>query len=83
VDNKELDELWPEDTPEATQCFFHGSEYLTDPKTNKPFCPICREEGGTQISCRRCGTMFFITWGGQAPCPKCKKGHIIPPNRFS
>ena len=66
-----------------TTCCLHGTDFLTDTTTKKLFCSICREEGGTKISCRRCGTLFFIEFGGSAKCTQCGKKHIISPNRFT
>ena len=69
-------------TKEPVTCCLHGTDFLTDIKTGKLFCSICREDGGVKIQCRRCGTLFFIKFGGTAKCTQCGKGHIMSPNRF-
>ena len=80
--HKPIEELWPEDLPESTSCIFHGSEFLTDTKTGKLFCPICREDGGITIKCRRCPTEFLAKFDKSTPCPKCGKGHIISAGQY-
>lgn len=83
MDNKPTDEeLWPENPPEPMVCIFHGLVYKKDPD-GKKFCPICRADKGVEIECRRCGTLFFIPFGGSENCPKCKTGHIQMDNPYA